>query len=259
MLENGLSPALITTNLKTRFIGQRVVYYPRLTSTMDVAKRKAQRGAVEGTIIVAEEQTGGRGRMKRVWLSPKGNISLSVILYPSVDYLTSLIMLASISVVHSIRAVTDLEAQVKWPNDVLVNNKKVAGILIESDVRGGKVDHAIIGIGINVNLRFADFSDILPDATSLYNELGREVSRLDLTRQLLIEIEGLYLALLSGESIFEEWRDSLVTLGRRVHVRWGETIYEGIAESVAKDGSLFLRHSDGSLARIMAGDVTLRD
>jgi len=259
MVEDSLSPASITGNLETRFIGQRVICYPRLASTMDIAKREAQQGAVEGTVVIADEQTAGKGRVKRVWLSPKGSIALSVILYPSMVYLLSLIMLASLAVAHSIEAVTGLKAQVKWPNDVLVNGKKVCGILVESSVRGNIVDYAIIGIGINVNLRLSDFPEILATATGLSNELGRDVSRLNVIQRLLVEIERLYLALKAGGSIYEEWQDSLVTLGRRVRVKSGKTIYEGVAESVARDGSLLLRHSDGSLSRIVAGDATLCD
>jgi len=259
MVDNSLSSASITNNLETCFIGQRVIYYPSLTSTMDVAKREAQQGAAEGTIIIADEQTAGKGRMKRLWLSPRGSIALSVILYPDVAYLPSLVMLASLATVHSIEAVTGLEAQVKWPNDVLIRGKKVCGILVESELRRDIVNYAIVGIGVNVNLRLADFPEILPIATSLSDELGREVSRLELIRRLLVEIERLYLALPAGGSIYEEWRDKLVTLGRMVSVNWGITSYEGIAESVASDGSLLLRHSDGSLTKIMAGDITLRD
>ena len=257
---DSLSAASITDNLETHFIGQRVIFYPRLASTMEVAKREAaRRGAAEGTVIVADEQTAGKGRLKRIWLSPKGNIALSVILYPDVAYLTSLIMVASLAVVHSIETVTGLKSQVKWPNDVLINGRKVCGILIESDVRGNIVDYAIIGIGVNVNLRLYDFPDILSTATSLSHELGREVSRLDVIRQLLVEIERLYLTLQAGGSIYEEWRDSLVTLGRRVRVKSGKTTYDGIAESVTIDGSLLLRRSDGSLSKIVSGDVTLRE
>ncbi len=259
MVENSLSPAAITNNLETRFIGQRVIYCPSLPSTMEVAKQEAQRGAAEGTVIIADEQTAGKGRIKRVWLSPRGNIALSVILYPSLTYLPSLIMLASLAVIHSIEAVTGLKLQVKWPNDVLANGKKLCGILIESNVRGDVVDYAIIGIGINVNLRPDDFPEIQTTATSLSHELGSDVSRLDVIRRLLVEIERLYLTLLAGGSIYEEWRDSLVTLGKRVQVKSGKTIYQGIAESVARDGRLLLRHSDGSLSKIVAGDVTLRD
>jgi BirA family biotin operon repressor/biotin-[acetyl-CoA-carboxylase] ligase len=258
-MEDSLSPATITSNLATRFIGQRVICYPRLTSTNDLAKRRAQQGAREGTVIVAEEQTAGRGRMKRTWLSPRGSIALSIILYPQLAYLPSLIMVASLAVVHGIAKATGLKSQIKWPNDVLVNGKKVCGILIESDVKGSVVDYAIIGIGVNVNLRLSDFPEILPTATSLSHELGRDVSRLDMIRCLLAEVERLYLALPTGQSVYQEWRDNLVTLGKKVQVNSGTTTYKGVAESVASDGSLLLRQSDGSLIKIVAGDVTLRD
>jgi len=133
----------------------------------------------------------------------------------------------------------------------------VCGILIESDVQGNTVHYTIIGIGINVNLRLADFPEILPIATSLSDELGRDVSRLSVIRCLLVEIERSYLTLSAGGSIYQEWRDRLVTLGKKVRVKSGENMYEGIAESVTGDGSLLLRQRDGSLTRMVAGDVTL--
>ena len=259
MVENSLSVASITKDLETRFIGQRVIYYPSLTSTMEVARREAQQGAAEGTVIVADEQTAGKGRLKRAWLSPQGTVAVSFILYPGIAYLPSLIMLASLAVVHSIKAATGLKAQIKWPNDVLINGRKVCGILIESDVRGNAVNYAVIGIGINVNLKLADFPEIRPIATSLSDELGRNVSRSDMIQRLLVEIERLYLTLLSGGSVYEEWRDSLVTLGKRVQVKMGKTTYEGMAESVTRDGSLVLRNRDGILTKIVAGDVTQDD
>ena len=259
MGENSLSSASITNSLETRFIGQRVIYYPRLASTMDRARQRAQQGAAEGTVIIADEQTAGKGRINRVWLSPKGSITLSIILYPSLFHLPALIMLASLAVVHSIETVTGLEVQVKWPNDILINGKKVCGILIESDVQGNTVNYITMGVGVNINLRLVDFPEILPIATSLSDELGRDVSRLSVIRCLLVEIERLYLDLLAGGSVYEEWRDSLVTLGKRVRATTGETIYEGVAESVDGDGSLWLRGLDGSLTRIVAGDVTLRN
>lgn len=254
-----LSTAAVTRDLATRFVGQRLLYYPRLTSTMEVARQEAQRGAAEGTVILADEQTAGKGRLKRAWLTPSGNIALSIILHPALSCLPSLIMLASLAVFRSIEAVTGLKSQIKWPNDVLINGKKVSGILIESDVMGDTVNYSIIGIGVNVNLRVADFPEIQPIATSLSQELGSDASRLSVIRQLLVEIEGLYLALSGGESIFEEWRDNLVTLGKRVKVTAEQTIYEGLAESVAPDGSLLVRGPDGSLSKIVVGDVTLRE
>jgi BirA family biotin operon repressor/biotin-[acetyl-CoA-carboxylase] ligase len=259
MGEDSLSPALITADLATRFIGQRVIYYPKLASTMDVAREKAQRGAAEGTVIIAEEQTAGKGRSKRVWLSPRGSIALSVILYPSLSYLPYLIMLASLAVVDSIESIAGLKAQLKWPNDVLIDGKKVCGILVESDLRASAVAYAIIGIGINVNLRLADFPQISALATSLADELGQDVSRVEMIRHLLVEMERLYLTLPDGEPVYRAWRDRLVTLGRKVQVKSGKSVLEGTAESVARDGSLLLRHSNGSLTRIVAGDVSLRD
>lgn len=259
MIEDRLSSTLITHNLPTHFIGQRVIYYPRLTSTMDLARQEAQQGAAEGTAVIADEQTGGKGRIKRAWLSPRGSIALSVILYPEVSYLPSLTMLASLAVVRSIATITGLDSQIKWPNDVLVKGKKVCGILVENDVKGNKVAYAIIGIGINVNFRLSDFPEIPPTATSIADELGRYVSRADMIRCLLVETEKLYLALPDEESVYQEWRDRLETLGRKVQIKLGKSTLEGIAESVARDGSLLLRHSNGSSTKIVAGDVSLRN
>lgn len=258
MIEESLSAAAITDGLATRFIGHEVSCYPSLPSTNDVAKTRSQEGAKEGMVIVAEEQTAGRGRIKRRWLSPRGGIALSIILYPPLDYLSSLIMVASLAVAGSIERVTGLKAQIKWPNDVLVNGKKVCGILVESDVRGNKVDYAVIGIGINVNLKLSEFPQIAPMATSLSQELGRDVSRREIVRSLLTEAERLYMALSEGDSVFKQWRERLVTLGQEVQVSSAEATYKGIAESVARDGSLLLRQPDGNLLKIVAGDVTLR-
>jgi BirA family biotin operon repressor/biotin-[acetyl-CoA-carboxylase] ligase len=259
MAEDNLSADLIMEGLETRLTGQRVLYYPSVTSTNEVAKQEAGQGAAEGTVIIAGEQTRGRGRMKRTWLTPEGNIALSVVLYPDASALSSLIMLASLAVVHSIESVTGLETQIKWPNDVMINGKKVCGILVESDVRGGKVNYAVIGIGINVNLKPEDSPEIQTIATSLSGELGVEVSRFSIVRHLLVELERLYLTLSPGGSVYAEWRDRLITLGKEVKVTDGENIYEGLAESVDKEGSLLLRIADGSLKKIVTGDVTLRN
>jgi BirA family biotin operon repressor/biotin-[acetyl-CoA-carboxylase] ligase len=259
MAAEDLSPASITRRLKTRFIGQKVLYFPRLASTMDVARREALRGAAGGTVIMAGEQTAGRGRLKRRWLSPPGNIALSVILYPDVSSLPYLIMIASLAVVRSIEVVTGLKARIKWPNDVLIAGRKVAGILIENEVRGNRVACAVIGIGINVNIKPSNLDAASVLATSLGDELDKNVSPADVVRQLLVEMERLYLALPDGEDVYQEWRDRLDTLGKRVCVISGGTRLEGIAESVDRSGALILRQDDGSLASIIAGDVTLRD
>ena len=258
MMNEELSAAAVTRNLGTAVIGQKVLYYPVVTSTMDVAREAGQRHTADGTVVIAGEQTAARGRLKRSWISSGGNIAFSVVLYPSLSHLSSLIMLASLAVMRSIGAVTGLNSGIKWPNDVLVNGKKVCGILIENDLQGKRVNYSIIGIGLNVNLSPADFPEIESIATSLSTELGRDVSRLDLTRRLLLEMDTLYQVVLAGGSVYEEWRDNLVTLGSKVRATTIDEIYEGIAESVDRDGSLLLRAADGTLTRIVAGDVTLR-
>lgn len=258
MPEEKLNSESIRSGLATRFIGQNIIYYPSLTSTMDIARQQAIRKALEGTAIVTERQTAGKGRLKRAWVSPEGNIAVSIILYPAKTQLQALTILASLAVLHSVEATTGLKCQLKWPNDVLIKGKKVCGILLESQAKADSVDYATIGIGINVNMKLADYPEIAPIATSLTDELGKEVPRLDLIRNLFIEIENLYLKLQSGQSLLEEWRKHLITLGKAVRVRSGEDTFEGVAESVAEDGSLLLRGKDGNLMKFMAGDVTLK-
>lgn len=259
MPAESLDPAFVTGGLTTRFIGQNFLYYPTVTSTMDVARSEARYHAPEGTAIFAEQQTSGHGRLKRAWLTPEGNIAVSIILYPPRKLLDSLIMLSSLAVKDSIEATTQLECQLKWPNDVLIKGKKVCGILIETSIQVDSVDYVIIGTGINVNLELSNHPEIQSIATSLATELGKPVSRVDLLRRFFVETERLYLALLDGNSLFARWRDSLITLGKPVRARSGDDVFEGIAESVAENGNLLLRQPDGRLLRFSVGDVTLRE
>ncbi|MFC1961538.1 biotin--[acetyl-CoA-carboxylase] ligase [Chloroflexota bacterium] len=248
----------ISLALPNKIIGRRILHYPTLASTMSTARWHIKQGTVEGTVIIADEQTLGRGRVKRGWLSPKGSISLSIIISPPLSRLHYLTMVSALAVYHSLKQVTGLEPELKWPNDVLIKRKKVCGILLESDVRGGRVAYAIIGIGINANRRVGDFPEIPAVATSLLEETGREVPRWDIIRSLLQQFESLYLRLDHGDKVFQEWQRRLSTLGQRVQVTSGSSNLIGIAESVDPDGSLILRHDDGNVARIIAGDVTLR-
>jgi BirA family biotin operon repressor/biotin-[acetyl-CoA-carboxylase] ligase len=259
MAHRDLSVSALKKGLATRFIGQVINYYPRLTSTMDVARREARRGAKEGTVVIGGEQTAGRGRLKRTWFSPGGNIALSIILYPDAAILPYLIMIASLATASAIESITGLETQIKWPNDILIGGKKVAGILIESAVKGGQSAFAVIGIGINTALRYDDVSEIAAIATGLEKESGREVSREDIIKNLLTEFEHLYLTLPDAGPIFQAWRDRLVTLGQKVKATWGQETLEGVAESVDASGAIMIRRADGTLVKVVAGDVTLRE
>ncbi len=253
-----LPAAAITKGLQTSIIGRRVIYLSSVDSTMDAARSEALKGAPNGTVIIAGEQTWGRGRLKRNWLSPEGNIALSIILYPDIKSLPYLIMIASLAVVNSIESVTGVKAAIKWPNDILINEKKVCGILIENEVRGNKVVYSIVGIGINVNLKVSDHAEIANTATSLKNETGKDDLRM-IIRSLLMEFDGLYLQLSERKPIFKQWRDKLITLGRHVRATSGNQIIEGVAEDVDEGGALMIRGTDGTITTVVAGDVTLRE
>jgi BirA family transcriptional regulator, biotin operon repressor / biotin---[acetyl-CoA-carboxylase] ligase len=252
-----LSPYLIMTGLKTRIIGQKILYYPILPSTMDTAREKARQGALEGTVVIAGEQTAGRGRLKRSWLSPEGNVALSLIMRPDIVSLPYLIMIASLAAARSIDAVTGQKTQIKWPNDVLIAGKKVCGILIENEFKGNNVAFSVIGIGINTDLKVAGYKEIADTAASLSSGPNSGL-RLKLIQALLSEFEVFYLKLPEGKPIYEAWRGRLVTLGKKVRATWGTQVIEGVAESVDEDGALYIRDEEGELRKVVAGDVTLR-
>jgi BirA family biotin operon repressor/biotin-[acetyl-CoA-carboxylase] ligase len=247
----------IASRLETKFVGRQLHYYNRLDTTMKTAKELAKKGNAEGTVIIADTQTAGRGRLGRTWISPEGSLAISLILKPPLEDLPQLVMIVSLAMVRTIKKVTGLQAKIKWPNDVLIKGKKVCGILIETEVKGGKVNFAIIGIGINVNFDPLVYPEIADIATSLSHELGTEVSKAVLVSTLLPELEQLYLEAQSGAPVYKEWQKNMVMLGNWIQVKTGEAIEQGKAENVTKNGSLILRHSDGSLAEIVAGDVTV--
>jgi BirA family biotin operon repressor/biotin-[acetyl-CoA-carboxylase] ligase len=167
-------------------------------------------------------------------------------------------MLASLAVVRSIEKVSELKPVIKWPNDILLNGRKVSGILIENLLEGSNVNVAIVGIGINVKLDPSLFPDISYIATSLSIESGREISQEEVLRLLLEEFEPLYQGLGQGKPIYEEWLTRVETLGKFVRVKSGDKIEQGYAESITPDGSLMLRGTDGSLVTMVAGEVTLQ-
>lgn len=253
-----LSPTSIQEKLNTDFLGQPILYFPRLASTMDAARQAATEGVAEGTLVIADEQTAARGRRGRGWFSPSGSLAFSLVLRPTLAQLPSLIMVASLAVVRTIEALATLRAQIKWPNDVLIGGKKVCGILIESQLKGGGVDFAIVGVGLNVNVALSRFPPLAAPATSLSAELGREVSRVEVLCRLLGEMEKLYLEVRAGSEIARRWRQHLATLGQRVQVQVEGTTMVGVAEGVTREGHLLLRREDGHLARIVAGEVSLR-
>ncbi len=250
---------VLRDGLYTQTIGRRILYFQRVTSTMDVAHSEGEAGALEGTIVLAEEQTSGRGRFGRHWIAPKGNIHLSMLLRPSSAMLPYISVLAGVASVRAIRRVTGLAATMKWPNDVLLDGQKVCGILVENALVGNEVRYAVVGIGINVDYDPSQEEGLLWKATSLAKEVGGIVDRAALLKHLIEEMDFLYLELRNGQTPIEEWRSLLVTVGKPVKIRWQEDVWEGYAEDVDQQGNLLLRQQDGSLVCVPAGEVTLTD
>jgi BirA family biotin operon repressor/biotin-[acetyl-CoA-carboxylase] ligase len=249
----------IQTTLGKSPVGHNIIYLSSVTSTMDAAREQAERGAEEGTVVVAEEQTVGRGRFGRRWVSNAGqDLLFSVLLYPSGWVFSRLSLAVPVAVVRAIRRTCGISPALKWPNDVRIGDKKVSGILVESAVRGAQIHHAIAGIGINVNMEPDRHPEAGPGITSLAAELGGPVSRDDLLLATLAELGRIYNHLRGWDDVQGEWMTSLETLGRQVQVRWGEQLEEGVAEGVDAEGNLLLRRADGSLITLTAGEVTLQ-
>ena len=228
---------------------------------MDEAWRLAQAGAPDGTVVLADEQTAGRGRLKRSWWAPAGSsLLLSLLLRPGwpARQAQRLTMVCSLAVCEAISRVAGVQAQVKWPNDVLIEGQKVCGILTELDVVGEQLETAVVGIGINVNLDFEGAPALMSPATSLLLAAGRPISRMDLLVTLLDGIERRYVATREGRSYHQEWAERMATLGREVQVSGTTEAWQGVAMDVDADGALLVRAEDGTMQRVLAGDVTLR-
>ena len=247
---------ILRRGLYTRLVGKRIRFFQELGSTMDEAARQGEAGVEEGAVVVAETQTASRGRLGRSWVSRPGNLYLSVLFYPTLQTLPFLSSLAGVAVVRAISRVTALQPRIKWPNDVLLEGKKVAGVLVESAIAGDMIRYAVVGVGINVALDTEDLGELSTLATSL-QAAGGEVSREDLLRYLLQELDALYLQLGQGQTPLTEWAGLMDTLGQRVQVSGrGETLI-GVAEGLDDVGNLRLRLDDGRTVTVTAGDVTL--
>jgi BirA family biotin operon repressor/biotin-[acetyl-CoA-carboxylase] ligase len=276
-----LSSHEISQGLRTRFLGRHLVYLPEVESTNEVARRLGQEGAAEGTLVIADYQSGGRGRLGRSWQAPPGSSLLFSLLFrpPLAPALMQrLTMACGLAVAEAIEVQTGLDVGLKWPNDVMIGGQKTGGILTELELRGSVVEFAVVGIGLNVNLDpealaalaedprpsppLAEYSRPVAEysrpATSLSHALGRPVPRLPLLLALLDAAEARYLALCQGHSPYQEWAERLTTLGHRVVVSGAARPLEGVAEGVDADGALQLRLDDGRLETVLAGDVSLR-
>jgi len=257
-----LLPSEILDGLDTEVFGRKeIIHFRETDSTNAKARELADRGAPEGTLVVAERQTQGRGRKGRAWFSPSGaGIYASLILRPSMpaNETTRITFLTAVAAAETLLHQTELDVRIKWPNDLLVNGKKIAGILTEVNTEKGALDYAVVGLGMNVNTPgFPD--DLREKATSGLSATGKRFPRTGILREYLKrQEENLRRLQISGfEPILRRWKELADTIGRRKRIEMPDQTYVGWAEAIDPEGALILKDREGTSHRIVSGDVIL--
>jgi BirA family biotin operon repressor/biotin-[acetyl-CoA-carboxylase] ligase len=252
----------IKAQLKTSLIGSEILVFEETASTNEVVEHLAKSGAREGLVVFAESQTRGRGRRGRAWASPRGKgLWFSVLLRPTLptSAASRITVAASVAVARAIRQNCGVDARIKWPNDVMVNGKKLAGVLTELRAEADEILLATLGIGIDVNCRREDFpGELAGIATSLELETGNAQDRVALAARVLIALDECYQAALTDfETVVDEWAKLCTTLGHQIVVTMGQHRIEGFAQALDGDGALLLRRDSGQIERIVGGDVVV--
>ncbi|MCD5406832.1 MAG: biotin--[acetyl-CoA-carboxylase] ligase [Desulfotomaculum sp.] len=258
-----LYPAEITAGLATKCLGQQVIHYHQENSTNEAAKKLARQGAEQGTVVVAEQQSSGKGRMGRHWHSAAGaDVLFSIILYPEISLaeIPQISMLAVVAIAKAVEKVCAVQAGIKWPNDLLVNGQKLCGVLVEMAAEADRVRYVVLGIGINVNsLPLQWPEEIRSKTTSLRAECGQEVSRVKLIQAVLEALELLYdqWHQQGFAPISKLWRTWCVSQHCPATVKTIQGNYTGWIEGVSDSGALLLRMDDGRVKTFLSGDVSL--
>lgn len=256
-----IEKAQILDKLATKYFGHTVYAFESIDSTNTYAKHLNNKDIPHGTIVITEEQTAGRGRLQRNWISPAGkNLLFSIILYPEfgMDKISLLPFAGSLAIADAIDAITGLSATCKWPNDVLINGKKVCGMLLESSLGNAAQGKIVLGIGLNVNQK--EFSEELKfKASSLQIESGIEINRIALLQKILEELENRYeqLSHFPPQRLLNDWRMKALLFGKKITVLESEFSFSATAIDIAEDGSLIIETDDGRKRNIFAGDVSL--
>jgi BirA family biotin operon repressor/biotin-[acetyl-CoA-carboxylase] ligase len=248
---------------QTRVVGRDIRVFEETTSTNDVVEKLARDNVREGVVVFAESQTKGRGRLGRKWISPpRRGLWFSVLLRPAMRpaTVTQLTIASSTALRRAIQAQSGLAPEIKWPNDILINGRKVAGVLTELSAELDKVKYVILGIGVDVNQSAGEFPpELRKFATSLKIESGQRQDRAALAVKILRELDRDYERITAGkfESVADEWEEHCATLGHNAVIHIGDRKVHGTAESLDSDGALLLRTQHGRLERIIGGDVTV--
>lgn len=246
----------IKHGLKTKIVGRKIHYFKTLSSTNQYAKQLVGKNVDEGSVVVSDVQTSGRGRKSRAWYSPKGGLWFSVVLYPNIPPQRGMLitMASSISVAQAIQEVTSFTPVIKWPNDILIDGKKVCGILTELDAEMDKINYVTIGVGINVNNPLED--NLQNKAISLIEKTGSKISRVGLLRSILKHLDDNYSMLNSGDNarIRQLWFNYAEIVGKKVRVEGEKSVIEGIVSDVDETGCLIIKTTDGSV-QVVSGDL----
>lgn len=255
--------ARVEARLDEGGLGAPPYYFPSIDSTNLEARRRAEAGAPHGACLTADFQEAGRGRLERRWQAPAGTCLLfSLILRPSlrVQQVFGLTLLASLALCQAIEALSDLKPMIKWPNDVYLGERKLAGVLTEFASRAEAVEHVVVGVGLNVNLSAAQLKGLGQPAASLQQATGRAWDRGVLLAEVLNQMTGLYRRFEQGqgEELRAAYESRFLLAGRRVQVIDGEAVTQGVAQGLNPDGSLALMTEEGRLLTIHHGDVSLR-
>lgn len=258
-----LSAEEVKSRLKSQWMGQNCIYLESVDSTNNYAKKIAEEGAPEGTLVTAAEQTGGKGRRGRSWSSPKGEqVAMTLLLRPGIvpEHASRLTLLMAMAVARGIRRVTGLESGIKWPNDVVVNGRKVCGILTEMNTEIDYINYVVIGTGINVNQR--SFPEELQSmAGSLYQMTGQRLSRAELIAASMEEMEQLYEVFLKTEDLSalrQEYNELCVNRGHQIRVMEPGHEYTGTTDGINEKGELVVKKEDGTETHVYAGEVSVR-
>ena len=258
-----LLPQEIREDLDTTVFGKGDIhYFEEIDSTNMQAKTLAARGAPEGTLVVAERQTLGKGRRGRQWFSPEGDgIYISLVLRPTIpaNEAARMTLMTAVAVADALLSLVDISVTIKWPNDILIGKKKLAGILTEMSTEMDTIDYIVVGLGLNVNTPKEAFPEMIQEqATSLLNETGSRISRIALLQAFLTHFEKRYQMLTVGEGfkpIMRRWRELTNVFGQQVRVKAVGKVYAGEVVDVDSDGTLILKDAAGQLYRILCGDL----
>ena len=260
-----LLPWEITKDLKTKTVGKRVYYFEEIDSTQNFAEQIALDEKENGTIVIAEKQTAGKGRLDRKWTSPKGGIWFSLIIHPKFDVSTSTLVpiAGAVALAKAVKNTLDIDVSVKWPNDITLNGKKVAGMLVDASFQANNIDYLILGIGINFDIDAKKIEKRLSKSENFYgvNSLRKKDDSTPpkiLLREFLVQFEKILIQLNKGEKakIVKEWTKKADKIGKRISINTSDGKISGVAQGIDNDGALKLKTSKG-IKKIFVGDVVL--